>query len=172
MNVLGETLAVCLSGLPPLPQPCHQYAQSSQQARFRVRKCVRLTRHPPHSQKHLSFRTRQLQGGQRSTPPHGRSIALLGRQLGAGDRPALAAAITSLRKHTALWSLTAVKATSITSAMSQNKLSSQTAAPTLQQLPQPTHSPHHRKKPASNSLLLSNLYHPPASSLPPLLFLF
>lgn len=50
------------------------------------------------------------------------------------DRPMLAAAIMTLWKHTALWSLTAVKATGITSPTCKNKLSSQTAAQTLQKL--------------------------------------
>lgn len=63
------------------------------------------------------------------------------------DRPMLAAAIMTLRKHTALWSLTAIKATGITSPTCKNKLSSQTAAQTLQKLAQPTHPHNQREKP-------------------------
>lgn len=63
------------------------------------------------------------------------------------DRPMLTAATMTLWKHTALWSLTAVKATGVTSPTCKNKLSSQTAAQTSQKLAQPTHPHNQREKP-------------------------
>lgn len=135
------------------PQPCHQYAQRSQQARFRIKKPVHLTMHTPHYQKRLSLLHSPAAG--RTTfhtteqwvhrTPQEAAVAFSK----GGDRPMLAAAIVTLWKHTALWSLTAVKAIGITPPICKNKLSSQIAAQTLQKLDQPTHPHDQREKPTS-----------------------
>lgn len=61
-----------------------------------------------------------------------------------GDEPMLTAAIMTLWKHTALWSLTAVKATGITSPICKSK----PKPDTLQKLAKPTHPYGQRQTPA------------------------
>lgn len=66
----------------------------------------------------------------------------------------LTAALVTLWKHTALWSLTAVKATATTPPACKTNFLSQTAAQTLQKLAQPTT----RKRNQQVGLLLSNVF--------------
>lgn len=118
------------------------------------------------------FSTHQRQGGH-FTELKSESTAHLGRELQPSARSVahpLTAALVTRWKHTALWSLTAVKATSITPPTCKNKFSSQTAAQTLQKLAQPTRPHNQKEKPSC--FVTQCLYHPPASLLHPLPFLF
>lgn len=129
-----------------------------------LEKPVRLTMHTPRYQKCLSLLHSPAAGRAtfHTTEPrvHRTPREALAAISKGGDRPMLAAAIMTLWKHTALWSLTAVKATSITSPTCRNKLSSQTAAQTLQMLAQPTH-PHDRREKPTRCLVTQQ---PPSSS--------
>lgn len=121
------------------------------------------------------FSTHQRQGGQHFTEPKSEFTAHPERELQPSARSMadpLTAALVTRWKHTALWSLTAVKATGITPPTCKNKFSSQTAAQTLQKLAQLTRPHNQKEKPTSWFVTQQCLYHPPASLLHPLPFLF
>lgn len=111
----------CCSHLPFMPGPTPPALPpiSTKKSASKIQNemtCVCLTTHTPCNQKLLSPLWQQ--GGQHPTALNSRTITCLGGSfslLQGGDRPMLTAAITMLWKHRALWSVTAVKATSITS---------------------------------------------------------
>lgn len=166
--------SVCLSCLLPHSQPCHQFTQRSQQARFRIGTLGVLDQEPsqlPKPPLTSPFSSHQLWGVQHFTPPNSGPLTHLRKQLLPSARRQGARAHSSsgdtMEAHSSLV---------INSSQShQHHISNLQIKSQARQLPEPRrswpspaiHTTTERNQGARS--LLSNLYHPPASPLHPLL---
>lgn len=135
----GILVSVCLPHLLPPPQPCHQCTKKSA-SKIQIKKPVHLTMHTPGYQKCLSL-LHLAAAGRATFPSTEQQVHHAPREAAAafsegGDRPTRSSSDgDTLEAHNSLVSNSS-QSHRHTSPTCKNKLSSKTAAQTLQKLAQ------------------------------------